>query len=378
MRQLPSIHGRHNGDLIPISAPVLGEPEERLVLEVLRSGRLVQGPMVERFEQAISETVGTRQAVAVNNGTSALIVALLALDVGQGDEVITSPFTFVATLNSILSVGATPRFVDIGDDFNIDPELIPAAIGSATRAIMPVHLYGQPVAMDRLIEAVEGREVAIVEDAAQALGARVAGGSAGAFGLGCFSFYATKNITTGEGGALTTDDDGMADVLRVLRNQGQRGRYDYERQGFNFRMTELQGALGLAQMDRLTEVTEARRKNAAALSSLLEGIDGAVLPKESTGRHHVFHQYTLRVTPDARLSRNELAEHLVREGIGCGVYYPRLVFDYDCFRRDPRIGVPDVPAAARACREVLSLPVHPRLNETDIARISEVVREALT
>lgn len=232
---MPWLHARHKDNVIPISAPVLGEPEERLVLEVLRSGRLVQGPMVERFERAVSEVVGTRQAVAVNNGTSALIVALLALDVGQGDEVITSPFTFVATLNSILSVGATPRFVDIGADFNIDPELIPTAMGSATRVIMPVHLYGQPVAMDRLREAVTGRDVAIVEDAAQALGARVAGRSAGAFGLGCFSFYATKNITTGEGGVLTTDGDRLVDVLRVLRNQGQRDRYDYERPGFNIR-----------------------------------------------------------------------------------------------------------------------------------------------
>lgn len=375
---MQSSHSRHNDVVIPISAPVLGEPEERLVLEVLRSGRLVQGPMVERFEQAVSRQVGTKHAVAVDNGTSALIVALLALGVGRGDEVITTPFTFVATLNSVLSVGATPRFVDIGEDFNIDVEAIPAAMGPSTRAIMPVHLYGQPAAMGPLTDAVGGRAVAIVEDAAQALGARIAGRSAGAFGLGCFSFYATKNVTTGEGGMVTTDDDGLADAVRVLRNQGQRGRYHYERPGFNYRMTELQAAIGLAQMDRLGELTEARRNNAAVLSSLLDGTEGIVLPRELPKRRHVFHQYTLRVTSEASLTRDELAERLQRAGVGVGIYYPRPVFDYDCFRRDPRIGDPLVPSATRASKEVLSLPIHPKLNESDISRIAEAVRAALT
>jgi perosamine synthetase len=363
--------------MISVSEPILGAEEERLVVEVLRSGRLVQGPMVERFEEDVRAIVGTRHSVAVNNGTSALIAALLANGIGPGDQVITSPFTFVATLNSILHVGATPRFVDVGDDFNLDPELLFQAIDPATRAIVPVHLYGQAADMERVLAAVAGWNVVTIEDAAQALGALVAGRSVGSFGTGCFSFYATKNITTGEGGVVTTDDDGAAASLRVLRNQGQRGRYDYERPGFNFRMTELQAALGVAQMARLPGIIEARRSNARALTDLLAGTRGLLLPQEAPGRQHVFHQYTVRVTPEARLDRDGLVRHLRGREIDVGVYYPRPVYDYDCFRRDPRVGSPVTPRAERIAREVLSLPVHPRLDDSDIKRIAEAVREGL-
>ncbi len=363
--------------MIAISAPTMGEIEEKLVLEVLRSGRLVQGPMVERFEEAVREVVGTRHAVAVNNGTSALIAALMAHGIGPGDEVITSPFTFVATLNAILHVGAVPRFVDIGDDFNLAPDLLEAAIGPATRAVMPVHLYGCAAEMTRIRAAIGGRDLAIVEDAAQALGAMENGRPVGSFGTGCFSFYATKNVTTGEGGVMTLDDDGIATALRVLRNQGQLARYEYERPGFNLRMTEMQAALGVAQMSRLPDIVAARRANARALSRGLDGLEGLVLPLEPAGREHVFHQYTVRVTHEARVTRDELQRALLIDGIGSGVYYPRPVFDYDCFRRDARIGDPDVPAAVRAAREVLSLPIHPNLAPTDLNRIIGSVRGLL-
>jgi perosamine synthetase len=363
--------------LIPISEPLLGKPEEELVLQVLRSGRLVQGPMVERFEEAVRAVVGSRHAIAVNNGTSALIVALLAHDIGPGDEVITSPFTFVATLNSILHVGATPRFVDIGDDFNVDPGSICDAIGPATRAIIPVHLYGQPADMSRIEGAEDGRDIVIIEDAAQALGATIDGRPAGSFGAGCFSFYGTKNVTTGEGGIVTTDDQTVADAARVLRNQGQRATYDYVRPGFNLRMTELHAAIGVAQMARLPDIVETRRANARELNTRLAAIPGLVTPEELPGRGHVFHQYTVRVNDGARLSRDELARHLRNRGIGSGVYYPRPVYDYDCFRRDPRIGDPVMPRADRVSAEVLSLPVHPGLKGSDIDRIAAAVRDAL-
>jgi dTDP-4-amino-4,6-dideoxygalactose transaminase len=363
--------------VISISRPVLGELEEKLVLEVLRSGRLAQGPMVERFEAAVAEVVGCRHAIAVHNGTSALMVALLAHGIGPGDEVVTSPFTFVATLNAILHAGATPVFADIGEDFNVEPDLVEAAIGPSTRAVLPVHLYGQMADMERIADAIGGRDVVIVEDAAQALGASRDGRAAGAVGTGCFSFYATKNVTTGEGGVLTTDDDQIASSLRVFRNQGQHARYAYERPGFNLRMTELQAAVGVAQMSRLPDIVEARRDHARALSEGLQGIDGLVLPIEDPGAVHVFHQYTVRVTEEARLGRDELAGRLEAEGVGCGVYYPRPVYDYPCFRRDPRVGDPITPNAERAAAQVLSLPVHPGLTEGDLGRVVDAIRGLL-
>jgi perosamine synthetase len=363
--------------VIAITEPSLGELEEKLVLEVIRSGRLAQGPMVERFEEDVRQVVRTRHAIAVANGTDALIASLLAHGVGPGAEVITSPFTFVATLNAILHVGATPRFVDIGEDFTLDPELVADAIGPATRVIMPVHLFGCPADMTRVVSAIAGRDIVIIEDAAQALGAAHGWRPVGSFGTGCFSFYATKNITTGEGGMVTTDDDDVAASVRILRNQGQRTRYAYERPGFNFRMSELHAALGVAQMTRLPDVVEARGTNARRLSEGLTGIEGIVVPTEPVSGRHVFHQFTLRVTHDARMSRDGLLKHLLSRGIQAGVYYPRAVFDYGCFRRDPRVGTPTTPRTVEVAHEVLSLPVHPGLTEGDLSSIVEATREVL-
>jgi perosamine synthetase len=364
--------------VIPISAPLLGELEEELLLDVVRSGRLVQGPMVERFEEQIRQTVGTRHAVAMNNGTSALIAALLAHQIGPGDEVITSPLTFVATLNAILLVGATPRFVDIADDCNLNPELLGDAVGPVTRAVMPVHLYGYPADMPGILAATDSQPIAIIEDAAQALGACHGDDAVGSFGTGCFSFYATKNITTAEGGIVTTDDEGIADALRILRNQGQRERYEYDRPGYNFRMTELQAAIGVAQLSRLDEIIDTRRKNARFLRESLAGIRGLIVPPDEANRRHVFHQFTIRLTPDAPIWRERFISEMSARGIECGVYYPRLVFDYACFRNDPRIGNPDTPTAERITQEVVSLPVHPSLSEHDLATIVQAVREVLT
>jgi dTDP-4-amino-4,6-dideoxygalactose transaminase len=364
--------------VITISAPLIGELEEKLVLDVLRSNRLVQGPMVERFEELVREVAGTRQAIAMNNGTSALIAALMAHHVGPGDEVITSPLTFVATLNAILLVGATPRFVDVGDDFNLNPFLLAEAITPATRAIVPVHLYGYPADMDQIDEVIKDRGIAIVEDAAQAIGAGQGGRATGSFGTGCFSFYATKNITTAEGGAVVTNDDTVATELRILRNQGQRSRYEYQRPGYNFRMTELQAAIGVGQMARLPQIVSARRSNARFLAKALSGAPGVILPRETSDRRHVFHQFTIRLTPDAAVSRETFLQHMNVRGIECGIYYPRPVFDYACFRNDPRIADPEAPTAYRVCGEVVSLPVHPRLTEADLTKISEAALEVLT
>lgn len=364
--------------MITISAPLLGELEERLVLDVLRSSRLVQGPMVERFEELVRDVAGTRHAIAMNNGTSALIAALLAHHVGPGDEVITSPLTFVATLNAILLVGARPRFVDIGDDFNLDASLLAEAITPATRAVLPVHLYGYPADMEQIGSVIKDRGIAIVEDAAQAIGARSGTRATGSFGTGCFSFYATKNVTTAEGGAVVTDDDAIEAELRILRNQGQRSRYEYERPGYNFRMTELQAAIGVGQMARLDQIVSARRSNALVLGEALSGRRGVIVPREASGRRHVFHQFTIRLTEDAAVSRDVFLQHMNARGVECGVYYPRPVFDYACFRNDPRIANPKTPTADRVCREVVSLPVHPRLTDGDLNKVAEAALEVLT
>jgi perosamine synthetase len=236
---------------IPITRVRLGEEEERLVLEVLRSGQLAQGPMVERLEHDFARLCGARHAIAVSSGTTALVAALQALGVGPGDEVVTSPFTFAATLNAILETGATARFADIEPTtFTVDPASVRRRLSPRTRVVMPVHLYGQPADMDRLVAIAADHGSAIVEDAAQAHGATVRGRAVGTFGIGCFSLYATKNVTTGEGGIVTTDDDELAASIRVLRNQGMRTRYSYDVVGHNYRLTDLQAAVGIPQLAR--------------------------------------------------------------------------------------------------------------------------------
>jgi dTDP-4-amino-4,6-dideoxygalactose transaminase len=362
---------------IPITKVVVGPEEEKLVLEVLRSGQLAQGPMVERLEAGFASLVGVKHAVAVSSGTTALVASLQALDLSPGDEVITSPLTFVATLNAILEAGAVARFADIGDDFNVDPASVEALVGPRTRALLPVHLYGLPAAMDRIGDIAARHGLAVIEDAAQAVGASFAGAPAGSFGIGCFSLYATKNIMTGEGGVITTDDDQLATALRTARNQGMRARYEYLMAGHNYRMTDLQAAVGVAQLERLADITETRRANAGALTAGLAGAVGIVPPEVPHGRTHVFHQYTVRVTPEAGITRDQLSEAIGRRGVGSGVYYPRAVFDYDVYRSHPDVMLDPVPRAERAAAEVLSLPVHPGLSITDLRTIADAVRGSL-
>jgi perosamine synthetase len=362
---------------VPISVVRLGPEVEEAVLQVLRSGIIAQGPVVAALEDGFCALAGTSEAVAVSSGTTALVLALQALGVGAGDQVITSPFTFAATLNAILEVGATARFVDIDDTYTIDTAEVATTIEERTRVVMPVHLYGQPADMDGLHRALTDRPIVIVEDAAQAHGASFRNRPAGSFGVGCFSLYATKNLTAGEGGVVTTSDGELAARMRVLRNQGMRARYEYEVPGHNYRMTDLQAAVAVPQLAALAAQTEQRRHNARRLSEGLAGVPGLALPMQVSGRCHVWHQYTVELLDDASVDRLTLAEELARRGIGSGVYYPRLVFDYDCYRHHPNVVVADVPRARRAANRVLSLPVHPYLSEQDIDRIIGAVREVL-
>lgn len=364
--------------MIPITVVDVRDSES-LVLEVLRSGAIAQGPMVKRFEDEFAQVAGTAHAVAVNSGTTALVAAIQALDLRPGDEVITSPFTFVATLNAILEAGATARFADIReDDFAIDAEQVAGAVGPRTKVLMPVHLYGQTADMGKLGPLAARNGLAMVEDAAQAVGATFEGKPAGSFGgLGCFSLYATKNITTAEGGMITTDSAELADRLRVLRNQGMRARYQYEMAGHNYRMTDLHAAVGIPQLAKVAELAERRRRNAEVLAKGLADIAGLTVPQVLDGREHVWHQFTVLVGPEAALSRDALSASLIDKGVGNGIYYPKVVFDYDCYRENPQVIASEVPVASRVAGQALSLPVHPKLTDTELDTIITTVREVL-
>jgi perosamine synthetase len=364
--------------MIPISTVRIDEEIERGVLEVLRSGMIAQGPKVAELEALFAKISGVHHAIAVNNGTTALVAALKMLDVPKGSTVITSPFTFVATLNAAIEAGFKVRFADVDEQtFNITSDTIGAVSSTGVSTVMPVHLYGQCADMTSISAQAKQNGWAIVEDAAQAHGASHHGIPAGSFGVGCFSFYATKNITTGEGGIITTNDDALADRIRIYRNQGMRQRYQYEMAGTNYRMTDVQAAIGIPQLNRIVSINAARQKNAAILNELLTDIDEIATPVTSVGNSHVWHQYTIRILKSSKKSRDEVLEKLASQGIGSGIYYPRLAHDYDCFRSDPNIEPTATPVAARLVQEVISLPVHQYLSETDLETIATAVRNAV-
>jgi perosamine synthetase len=361
---------------IRISHPVLGADVESLVLSVLRGGHLAQGTMVARFEELCAEMAHTRHAIALCNGTVALEAALVLCNIGPGDEVITSPFTFAATLNAILSRGATARFADIGDDFCVSPQSAAALVGPRTKVLMPVHLYGLIADMEAISEIATRNRLAIVEDAAQAHRATMGSRRAGSFGLGVFSFYATKNVTSGEGGCITTDDDALAEQLRVLRNQGMRSRYEYLAIGHNWRMTDMAAAVAIPQMQRLDHINARRRANASALTELLADDPRISVPRVPLERAHVWHQYTV-LLPEG-IDRNAVAAAMSDAGVDTGVYYSRLVWDHDAYRDHPGVIRDDTPFAASVARRCLSLPVHPGLDAGDLERVAATLQRALS
>lgn len=358
---------------IPIARPLITDEEKRRVMEVLESGQLVAGPRVREFEQAFSAYLGAAHGVATSSGTTALLVALDAAGVGPGDAVVTSPFSFVATANAILHRGARPVFADIDPlTYNLDPAAVAAALARTpeARALLPVHLYGLACQMDALGRLAEAHHLVVVEDAAQAHGAEFRGRRAGTFGAaGIFSFYPSKNLTTGEGGMIVTDHAPLAERARVLVDCGQTSRYVYEALGSNYRMTEIAGALGTVQLAHLDARNARRRQNAARLGAGLADLDWLALPVEPPGCVHVYHQYTLRVPR----VRDRLIQHLASCGIDSRVYYPQPIHHSPLYRR---LGYGDVrcPEAERAAREVVSIPVHPSLSEAEIDRIVQAVR----
>ncbi len=362
---------------IPITSVAIGDAEEREVLEVLRSGRLVQGPKVEELERRFGELAGVRHAIAVANGTIALEAALEALGIGEGDEVVTTPFTFVATVNAALHAGATVRFADIDPaDFCMTADSAAAVITPRTRALLPVHLYGHPAGVDALAALATARGLRLVEDAAQAHGATLHGRHVGTADVGCFSLYATKNIAAGEGGLVTTNDDDVAARLRLLRNQGMRERYAYEVPGRNWRLSDLHAAVALPTLRTYEQVLDRRDANARGLIERLAGVDGLVLPGVRDGATHAWHQFTVRVD-QTRIARADFVDAVRARGVGCEVYYPKLATDYDCYREHPRVVLDDTPVARRVATEVVSLPVHPGLGSGDLDHIAAVVRDVM-
>jgi perosamine synthetase len=370
--------------MIAIAHPLFGAEEEAAVLRVLGSGQLAQGERVATFERRFAELCHVREAVAVSSGTAALHLALLAHDIGRGDEVITTAFSFAATANVILLVGATPVFVDIEPDTcTLDPVQAERALTRRTKAIIPVHLYGHPCEMNRLQKIAEAFSLVLIEDASQAHAATIDGRPVGSFGTGCFSFYATKNMTTGEGGMVTTNDPAIAEQVRLLRNHGQEARYYQIALGYNMRMTELQAALGIAQIEKLEYFTQLRRANATYLTNTLQGI--VQTPVERPGCRHVYHQYTIKIPS----KRNEFMTELRARGVDTTIHYPIPIHQQPFYRRKPclfRVLSPGrrtpvkgnnpaahLPVTQSAAQEVLSLPVHPALSQEDLSTIAREV-----
>ncbi|MBN1369184.1 MAG: DegT/DnrJ/EryC1/StrS family aminotransferase [Dehalococcoidaceae bacterium] len=361
--------------MLAVSKPKIYESTGNLLVEILFSGSLAQGRLVEQFEQAFAGYIGTDYAIAVSSGTAALHLSLLAHGIDEGDEVITTPFSFIASANAILYCRAKPVFCDINPvSFNLDPALIEARITPRTRAILGVHLYGQAFDVAPILDICKRHNLVLIEDACQAHGAEYKGAKAGSFGTGCFSFYPTKNMTTGEGGMIATNDEQIAQRCRMLRNHGQTERYYHTALGFNARMTEIAAAIGLGQLERLEDFNLSRLNNARVLSTGLDNIPGLIPPAILPDRKHVFHQYTIRVTAGYSLTRDQLAKHLETNGVGYGIHYPLPIHHQPLYRD---LGYDDcLPRAETASGGVLSLPVHPSLTHEDLNTIIEVIRSA--
>ena len=362
--------------MIHIASPEIGPEEIAAVNDVLKSGMLAQGPKVADLEKAFAEYCGTRYAAALSSGTAAIHTALYAAGVGPGDEVITTPVSFIATINPILFLGAKPVLVDIDPkSFNIDPAKVEAVITPKTKVIMPVHLYGQICDYSELEKIADNHNLQIIEDACQAVGATYGDKKAGSLGAaGCFSLYATKNIMSGEGGVITTDDENYLAKIKQFRQHGMTGPYQYEDIGYNYRITDLQAAIAHEQLKKVDRFNAARQKNAMIFDQGLADIGGLKTPTISAGRTHVYHQYTIRLSKQFPLTREELVGELKQRGIGSGIYYPKPLHSI------PHIAAfgykqGDFPNAEKAATEVLSLPVHPKVSEADAKAIVKAIRE---
>ena len=347
---------------------------EKAVLDVLSSGSYVLGKNVTAFEQEIADYIGTKRAVGVANGTDALQLALRALDIGPGDEVITVSFTFFATAEVIGLVGATPVFVDIDPNtFNIDYTQLEKKITPKTKAIIPVHLYGQPVEIDPIIEIAKKYNLYVIEDCAQAIGATYNGKKAGSFGdIGCFSFFPSKNLGAyGDGGMITTNSDFLAERILGLRNHGGKVRYYHEELGLNSRLDEMQAAILRVKLPHLDKWNEQRREAAYRYNELLKGVEGVETPVELKGTTCVYHQYTIK-TP----ARDAMHEKLKEKGVMTMIYYPVPAHLQEAFK-NLEIAEGCLPITEDLTKKVLSLPIFPEITDTQQKQVAEAIKSTL-
>lgn len=359
-------------EFIPINTPILGEEEKAAAASVIDSGKLTDssfegGKHVRSFEAKVRKLLGAKHVVAVNSGTAALHSVLLALGMKAGDEVVLPSFTFVATANVVLACGAKPVFVDIKQDYNLDPSLFKKAVTKRTRAVIPVHLYGYPADMDEVREVASAHSIKVIEDAAESLGAEYKGRQTGTLSdAGCFSMYATKVATSGEGGAVSTDSDELADRLRLVRNHGMLHGYDSRHLGFNYRMPELSAAIASVQMDRLQGFLAARARNVKALRRATDAVDGAKFTQTGTDRSHAYYLFTLYL----RKNRDRVLKRLNEAGIGAAVYFKMPVHKTPLYHR---LGYArkSLEMSVAASGHVISLPVHPKLGAEEMSRVAD-------
>ncbi|NEP62773.1 MAG: DegT/DnrJ/EryC1/StrS family aminotransferase [Symploca sp. SIO2G7] len=360
---------------------IIGEQVSAAVQEVLSSGYYIGGSSVKSFEQQFATYLGVSQCVSCNSGTDALYLALLALQIKPGDEVITTPFTFIATAEVISVIGAKPVFVDIdATTFNLDITQIASAITDKTKAIIPVHLFGQPVDMDAIMSLAQAHNIAVIEDSAQAAGAQWAGKKVGSIGhLGCFSFFPTKNLgACGDGGAVVTNDEKLAASIRMLKEHGSRQRYYHEATGINSRLDALQAATLTIKLSYLDQWNNTRRQLAATYHQLLQLLPGVVTPQETPNSQAVWNQYTIRLTQDSSNSsyRDQVRNQLQQQGVSSMIYYPiplHLQPVYQHLGYQPG----DFPVAEQVCHQVLSLPMFPELSPEEQQQVVYRLKDCL-
>jgi perosamine synthetase len=362
---------------IPIAKVSLRDDEIQAAVDVLRSGYLIQGKRTEEFERRLAETVGAKHAIAVSSGTAALHIAYLAA-VEPGSEVLVPTFSHISTASMVHFAGCTPVFCDIDSrTFTVDPDDAKRRLTSNTRAIVGVHLFGNACAIDEILKFAKDHDLKVIWDAAQAHGTRYRGRDVGSFDdLVCYSFYPTKNMITGEGGMITTGSDELAERCRLLRSHGQTRKYYHPVLGFNYRMTDVEAAIGLAQLERLDELVGKRRRNAAFLTERLSKLGGIQTPYVPEGVEHSYHQYSILIDSAALgLTRDEVAQALRDQGIGTGVHYPRPIHKQPAF--EELLGVQSLPVSEEIAERILSLPVHPHLTQEDLERICTAVERVV-
>jgi perosamine synthetase len=371
-----SLHPRRN---IPIARPDIGPRELELVTRVLDSDVLALGPFAAQFEAAVAALTGSRAAIACSSGTAGLHMGVRALGIGDGDEVITTPFSFVASSNCILYERAVVRFVDIEEDsLGLDPDLVEAAATDRTRAILPVHVFGRPCRINPLVEIARRKGWAVIEDACEALGSSVHGRQLGSFGdIATFGFYPNKQITTGEGGMVVTDDPALADVIRSLRNQGRDtdGTWlRHVRLGYNYRLDEISAAIGVAQMERLAELRRGRARVAAAYERLLGGLDWLTLPRAGADESVDWFVYVIRLAPE--VDRDGLIGRLAALGVSARPYFSPLHLQ-PFYREKFGFKPGDFPVTERVAATTLAIPFSTRLTDEDVGYVAAALIEAV-